>query len=479
MVVDLGPFNPNAPKVDVSNALGVAGGEVTLAVTLENIPGVSSYGISMRYDPDVVTFVSAKPGDMLTELFSMPIIAPNVINFNSVNFAGAFETGSVLFTVTLKISEDVTPCVLSSDVLEFFYDSMDGFAINANGGTTPTLVLPRIDQPRITIPVVLYGDINGDGLVNRVDQVLMNQYFGYTLPVGTPFDMVAADINGDGKVDRADQVLFNQYFAGTYPGPLGPHIAPAFMSFSALSLNAVVSDSGLQVSGGSAVPGEEVTLTVMLENNLGLASYGVTMRYDPSKLTYVSATAGDMLADNFVVMRISDDEINFNSFNFIGAYESETVLFTVTFKVNEAVQAGVLGSDAVCFSYDSKCDGFAVSDATNGLMPKLICPVISQDVIIVESLTVSHSIKITGVSVGNGQADVDFAINSANGKGYTVYLSSSNAGEFKTYNNVNYNAKGAHLKGLTNGCTYYVYIEYKETNGNILVSNVVSITPNK
>ena len=89
-------------------------------------------------------------------------------------------------------------------------------------------------------------------------------------------------------------------------------------------------------------------------------------------------------------------------------------------------------------------------------------------------------IPITKVSVGNGQANVDFNIISANGKGYTVYLSKTGEkGSFEPYANVNYNSKGAHIKGLTNGEKYYAYIEYNDGKGGIFKSNAVEIIPSK
>jgi hypothetical protein len=69
------------------------------------------------------------------------------------------------------------------------------------------------------------------------------------------------------------------------------------------------------------------------------------------------------------------------------------------------------------------------------------------------------NIKVTGTDNGNGKADIYYAIKSANGKGYTVFLSETGLpGSFKPYANVSYNSKGAMLKNLTNGKTYYAYI---------------------
>lgn len=78
-----------------------------------------------------------------------------------------------------------------------------------------------------------------------------------------------------------------------------------------------------------------------------------------------------------------------------------------------------------------------------------------------------HDINVSGIDTGNGQANVDFDILSPNGKGYSVYIAGSQAGPFKLHRQVNFNAKGAHIKGLENGKTYWVYLEY---NGKGLVA---------
>lgn len=71
-----------------------------------------------------------------------------------------------------------------------------------------------------------------------------------------------------------------------------------------------------------------------------------------------------------------------------------------------------------------------------------------------------QDINVTGINTGNGQANVDFNILSADGKGYSVYLAKSQAGRFKKHGQVNFNSKGAHIKGLENGETYWAYVEY-------------------
>jgi uncharacterized repeat protein (TIGR02543 family) len=87
-------------------------------------------------------------------------------------------------------------------------------------------------------------------------------------------------------------------------------------------------------------------------------------------------------------------------------------------------------------------------------------------------------IDVTDVTSGNSQTNINFSIKSANGKGYSVYLSNTgNEGSYKPYDDVNYNAKGVQIKGLTNGKIYYVFIEYNDGYGNISRSEPVRFTP--
>ena len=90
------------------------------------------------------------------------------------------------------------------------------------------------------------------------------------------------------------------------------------------------------------------------------------------------------------------------------------------------------------------------------------------------------TILIKGIETGNGQVSLLFDINSANGKGYTIYLSVINTpGMFTPYNDVNFNSKGARVRSLNNGSKYYVYVEYKDAMGNISKSEIVEIAPEK
>ena len=57
------------------------------------------------------------------------------------------------------------------------------------------------------------GDVNGDGIVNIYDLVIIARNYGKTVPPGNP----AADLNGDGKINIADFVIVARNYGKTDP----------------------------------------------------------------------------------------------------------------------------------------------------------------------------------------------------------------------------------------------------------------------
>ena len=68
--------------------------------------------------------------------------------------------------------------------------------------------------------VVLFGDLNGDGMIDDMDQSIMNGLVDGTgnttgFFAGGPF-FTAADLNSDGKIDATDKAIMDAHIAGTY-----------------------------------------------------------------------------------------------------------------------------------------------------------------------------------------------------------------------------------------------------------------------
>jgi|GEM_PF-6976254 len=70
----------------------------------------------------------------------------------------------------------------------------------------------------IDLENLILGDLNGDGVVNSTDLIIMLRFFSQP---NTQVILAAADVNDDGEVDMADLILFLRFFA--QPGiVLGP-----------------------------------------------------------------------------------------------------------------------------------------------------------------------------------------------------------------------------------------------------------------
>jgi hypothetical protein len=111
---------PNAadePLVKLSGAYGKAGEEVTLAVTLENNPGIPAFYLSLPYDTNHLTYVSAAAGDIVEANFTAFDFGDKVVISALSLDGGDVKSGSVLFTVMFRINEGVTENVS----LEPFY----------------------------------------------------------------------------------------------------------------------------------------------------------------------------------------------------------------------------------------------------------------------------------------------------------------------------------------------------------------------
>ena len=65
----------------------------------------------------------------------------------------------------------------------------------------------------VSAATVLYGDANGDGVVNVGDAVMVSKYVSNTANL-TDEQLTAADVNDDGSVNVGDAVLIARYSAG-------------------------------------------------------------------------------------------------------------------------------------------------------------------------------------------------------------------------------------------------------------------------
>ena len=63
----------------------------------------------------------------------------------------------------------------------------------------------------IKVVKVIYGDLNGDGVVNKKDSLLMKKYLADNT---TDIDQEAADVFSDGVINKKDSLYLKQFLAG-------------------------------------------------------------------------------------------------------------------------------------------------------------------------------------------------------------------------------------------------------------------------
>ena len=142
----------------------------------------------MQFDPTALRYVESSNGDYLP---TGAFFVPPAVNRSSIELASSALTGvsnedGTLATVTFEVLTVKTSTLTLSDML----------LADSQGNT----FLPQVEAGEITEPPELKADVNGDGVVNIQDLVLVASSFGQT-------GQNSADVNTDGVVNIADLVL--------------------------------------------------------------------------------------------------------------------------------------------------------------------------------------------------------------------------------------------------------------------------------
>ncbi|MBN2736288.1 MAG: hypothetical protein JXR70_04860 [Spirochaetales bacterium] len=173
---------------------------------------IAAYGFTLEYDPAMLFPGGLKgedavvPGDSgFMAIYNVPVsgtikisgfdvngIVPGNISFLKLNFSTLEVEGST--QVALKIDQLVD---INSQPL--LYSS--------------NMKPARITISKFTCPYI-FGDVNGDKLVNIVDTLLVAQAYVSLCPRCTVPYECAADVNADNAVTIVDALIIAQYYVG-------------------------------------------------------------------------------------------------------------------------------------------------------------------------------------------------------------------------------------------------------------------------
>ncbi len=173
---------------------------VAVPITVEECTKLSGLTGQMTYDSELLEFQSMSPKTGHLLLFdqatkSFVWVAPAGAGITGTNVV----VGYALFKVKADLLDDVTTLVR--------FPKVKTSGVDETLGNTDILI-PTIEIAIDGIPLGK-GDINGDGVVDTGDAIMLMQYLAGSRNF-SPRQLKAADVNNDGKVNVGDTVLIMQ-----------------------------------------------------------------------------------------------------------------------------------------------------------------------------------------------------------------------------------------------------------------------------
>ena len=200
--------------ITVDNKTVTPGSTFSIAVNVEQNPGVGYLRLTPKYDKTVFTLKSAENGSVLTDDYTEDI---NLVwNEKAENT----KTGKLVI-LTFDVKENAPKGQYEISILArecYDKDTNDVEVVTSSG--------------IVTVSDILWGDVNGDGVINGKDVMVLSRYLAaYNDETGTSSVTIqpGADAYTDGVVNGKDLMLISRYMAayndetGTSSVVLGPN----------------------------------------------------------------------------------------------------------------------------------------------------------------------------------------------------------------------------------------------------------------
>ena len=192
-------IDENAPSIVVETVRAAAGDTVTLNVILKNNPGFAGMNAYLTYS-DVLELVAVENKIPMTFTNGTTLVWDSDSNYSS---------DGLLMTLTFKVAENA-----EDGDYAIYVHFIDAFNLNLDDVTFHSV------SGKVTVKSVVYGDADGDGLVNTKDIILIRKYVAAKDPI-TGISAVeisaGADANGDGTINTKDIILVRKYVAAKDP----------------------------------------------------------------------------------------------------------------------------------------------------------------------------------------------------------------------------------------------------------------------
>lgn len=194
------PPDENTPQIVVENARAFAGDTVTVFVTLKNNPGFAGLNVYLTYSEALTLIDATCSVDALTFTNDKTIVLDSAANY---------AKDGQLLKLVFKVSDsaETTNQFVKINFIEAFNESLNNITFETVDGY-------------IEVLDYIYGDANGDGVINTKDIILLRRHIAAKDPAtGESAVTVSAgaDANGDGVVNTKDIILLRHYIAAKDP----------------------------------------------------------------------------------------------------------------------------------------------------------------------------------------------------------------------------------------------------------------------
>ena len=196
-----------SPAIRVETVEAKVGDDIEVNVFIDNNPGIAGMQLNVFYDADVLTYKGVEYAEEWGGSGIPPQKASNPFILLWYNFSDYSGSG-VFATLSFSVADD-SPNTVSEikitynagDVSNQKFDDVDLAVVNGKVYITGNM-------PDVPIESDVFGDINGDGVLDFAD-VIRLLLFELNLNVKT--NERAPDMNGDGKNTLADVVFLAIY----------------------------------------------------------------------------------------------------------------------------------------------------------------------------------------------------------------------------------------------------------------------------
>ncbi len=265
-------------ELSITSAFASPGNETTVHLSITNAMGVAGGDVLIKYDASLVAIGEIKSSSMISDMNIMANTnTPGEIMLGMIRGEGLDPGFTNLVDIELVISNDAqlgTETTLRLDSARIY---------DENGFVVPVDLVDgvlKVEQPGVR------GDVNNDGEILSNDAILALR-IATKLMVPTDYQRWAADMNGDGEIGSNDAILILRKAIGL--------AAPSLAATVSITTSLTVTLS--EVSG---TLGETVTLPLKVDNVMGLAGGDICISYDQVMLHAIdiSSDCGAFMASN-------------------------------------------------------------------------------------------------------------------------------------------------------------------------------------